>query len=70
MQHDYAKFKGANLKSEFDSENLWSNLTQARCSVRQPDPRIGDKRCREGGMMWHMPGEQGKRRRAGRTRSW
>ncbi len=57
MQNDCAK-----------SENLWSDLTQARCPVRQPDPSIGGKGRREGGMMWHMPGEQGKRRLAGRTR--
>ena len=63
MQNDYAKSKDAK------SESLWSDLMQARCPVRQLDPRIGGKRGKEGVMMWHMPGEQGKRRLAGRTRS-
>jgi hypothetical protein len=47
--NDYGKSKNAK------SENLWSDLTQARCPVRQPDPSIGGKRGSEGGMMWHMP---------------
>ncbi len=54
MQNDYAKSKDAK------SENLWSDLKQALCPVRQPDPRTGGKRGREGGMIWHIAWRGGK----------